>query len=53
VRDGASIESNIVNKLSMNNQVQVLDSKISGGRVWFKIGENQWIDSQYTRNNKD
>lgn len=52
VRDGASIESNIVNKLSMNDQVQVLDSKISGERMWFMIGEGQWIDSQYTRNNK-
>lgn len=51
VRREPSIQSEIVEKVTFGESLLILDSEISGGRMWFKIGSDKWVDSQFTSNN--
>lgn len=49
VRSFAGLYNEVVDQIKKGDKVQVMGKGSSfDGRIWYKIGEEKWIDSQYT-----
>ncbi len=47
---GVLDEDTLVGQINKYYYISVEESRIVGGREWYRIGEGQWIDSSYVRN---